>query len=92
MTSTTTAVTSLIAVLRERGYRAELFPSDPPRTKVDAANIWYDPHDRYPSDTVWAPYENDEWEWGRNFEHSAPPNLSITELADRVLATLEPRD
>ena len=44
MTPTTT-VTSLIATLRERGYRAELFPSDPPHTKVDAAMIWYEPHD-----------------------------------------------
>lgn len=92
MTSTTTAVAALITALSDRGYRAEVFPADPPHTKVDAAIIWYDPHDHYPSDTVWAPYENDGWEWGRNFEHQAPAGLPVSELADRVLATLEPRE
>ncbi|WP_211285838.1 hypothetical protein, partial [Mycobacterium timonense] len=69
--STTPAATSaadLVSELRERGYRAELFPADPPHTKVDAVNVWFHPRDRYPSDTAWAPYEKDGWVWGRNFE------------------------
>ena len=56
MTPTTT-VTSLIATLRERGYRAELFPSDPPHTKFDAAMIWYEPHDRYQATRCGLPTE-----------------------------------
>jgi hypothetical protein len=91
-TPTTTSARAFAAELRERGHRAEVFPADPPHTKVDAVNIWYDPHDRNPSDTAWEPCGNDGWEWGPNFEHRAPTEASVAELADRVLATLKPRD
>jgi hypothetical protein len=88
----TKSASALASQLQERGYRAEVFPADPPQTRVDAVNDRHDRHDRYPATSVWEPYENDGWEWGPNFEHHASANISVGELADRVLATLKPRD
>lgn len=94
MKTTTTKATAetLATALADRGHRAEVFPADPPRTKVDAVNIWYDASDRYPSDTAWEPYEADGWEWGRNYEHHAPAEISADELAQLVVSTLRPRN
>jgi hypothetical protein len=64
----TKSASALASQLQERGYRAEVFPADPPHTRVDAVNVWHDRHDRYPATSVWEPYENDGWEWGPNFE------------------------
>jgi hypothetical protein len=81
----------LAATLRDRGYRAEVLPADPPNTLADAVDVWHDPLDRYPATSVWEPYEVAGCEWGPNFEHTAPAKITIAELADRVLATLKPR-
>jgi hypothetical protein len=86
------AAQALTAVLRERGYRAEVFPADPPNTLVDAVNVWYDAADRYPAASVWAPLEDDSWDWGDDFEHSVAAGTPIPELADQILRVLRPRD
>lgn len=85
-------VNTLAATLTDLGFRAEVFSADPPHTKVDAVNIWLDRTDRYPADTIWEPYEGSGWEWGRNFEHKAPADITTDALVERVLATITPRD
>lgn len=82
---------TLAAALRERGYHAEAFPPDPPHSRVDVVNVWYDRNDRYPATCVWEPFDGDGWQWGNDHEHNAPANISAGELADRVLATLAAR-
>lgn len=91
-TTTKATAQTLAAELLTRGLRAEVFPADPPHTKVDAVNIWHDPADRYPSDTVWEPFGTDGWEWGHHFQHHAPADTTVRELADTVLSALTPRD
>ncbi|UCN12829.1 MULTISPECIES: hypothetical protein [Mycobacterium avium complex (MAC)] len=91
-TAPTETASTLAATLTDHGFRAEVLPADPPHTTVDAVNIWLDRSDRYPTDTIWEPNEDTGWEWGRNFEHTAPADITADALAQRVLATLTPRD
>lgn len=86
-----TAVTAsaLASALTDLGFRTQVLPADPPRTNVGVVNVWLDGTDRYPTQSVWEPYQGDGWEWGGNFEHTAPADIAVDKLVERVLATLE---
>lgn len=76
------------------GLYAEIFRADPPDQPADAINVWLDAHDRYPTDTVYAPirgHEDDGWLWGPSFQYGRDADIDIPTLAKAIKETLQPR-
>jgi hypothetical protein len=76
---------------------AQLLPAEAPMQPVDGVNIWLTPGARYPFTTVWAPlprgsdeYDQADWLWGPNLEHTAPADVELAELVALVVASLPP--
>lgn len=78
---------TLAVALCQRGYHAEAF-APTAESRIDVVNVYYDPHDRYPAVSICEPFGGDGWQWGDNYQHNAPADIAIDELADRVIDTV----
>lgn len=86
------AARELVKAIKDQGKHAAYQPFDRSEGHVvHYVNVWQQPHDRYPAQSVVV--DDDGFTWGPNFEFNQPPTeRAFATVAKAVLATLPTDD